>query len=89
MDLLANTLLETIDLMQIRLVGSDEVRGDFVMNLLFHLPATVFPIAFPTRDQLFLNLDLGIVSGHLLAKNLSANELMQTNPGAPESGGKS
>jgi hypothetical protein len=95
MDLLANTLLETIDLMQIRLVGSDEVRSDFLMNFLFHFPATVFPstqdgsTAFPTRDQLFLDFDLGAISGYVLAKNLSASEMSETTPGTPESGGKS
>ena len=94
-DLLANTVLETIDLMQVRLVGSDEVRGDFLLNLLFHLPATVFPFtqdgstAFPTRNQLFLNIDVGAVSGYVLANKLSASELSETSSGAPEIGGRS
>lgn len=95
MDLLANTLLETIDLMQVRLVGSDEVRSDFILNFFFHLPVTVFPFrqdgstAFPTRDQLFLDFDLGTISGYVLAKNLSASEMSETKPGTPETGGES
>lgn len=87
-NLLANTVLETIDLMQIRLVGSDEVRSDFIMNFFFHLPATVFPFTFPTRNQLFLDVDLGAVSGYVLANKLSLNELSAT-PGTPEVGGQS
>ena len=87
MDLLANTILETIDLMQIRLVGSDEVRGDFLLNFLFHLPATVFPFTFPTRNQLFLDFDLGAISGYVLANKLTVTELSETT-GTSDIGGK-
>lgn len=97
-DLLANTLLETIELMQIRLVGSDEVRSDFLLNLLFHFPITVFPPGkdggplFPTRNQLFHGFDLGAISGYVFANKLSAEDLSDTSPRStrtetPEIGG--
>jgi hypothetical protein len=85
-DLLANTLLETIELMQIRLVGSDEVRSDIILNWLFHFPATFFPPAkdgtplFPSRSQLFHGFDLGTLSGYVLANKLSSDELSKTAP---------
>jgi hypothetical protein len=83
-DLLANTLLETIELMQIRLVGSDEVRSDFLLNWLFHLPMTFFPPGkdgarlFPVREQLFHVFDVGTLSGYVLASKLSSTDLSGT-----------
>ena len=99
-DLLAHTLLETIELMQIRLVGSDEVRGDFLLNWLFHFPATSFSPAkdgsplFPSSDQLFHGFDLGTLPGYVLAHKLSHDDLSKTAPTstrreAPKIGGGS
>jgi hypothetical protein len=98
-DLLANTLLETIELMQIRVVGSDELRGDALLNWLFHLPALLFPPAkdgsplFPSRPQLFHGFDLGTLTGYVLASKLTAHDLSSTTPPstrseAPKIGGK-
>ena len=98
-DLLANTLLETIELMQIRVVGSDELRGDALLNWIFHLPVLLFPPAkdgsplFPSRPQLFHGFDLGALSGYVLASKLTADDLSQTSPTstrseAPKIGGK-
>ncbi|MCI0662166.1 MAG: carboxypeptidase-like regulatory domain-containing protein [Acidobacteria bacterium] len=98
-DLLANTLLETIELMQIRLAGSDEVRGDFLLNWLFHFPALLFPPTkdgasmFPSREQLFHGFDLGVLHGYVLASKLSPAEISRTSPTstrneAPKIGGQ-
>jgi hypothetical protein len=83
-ELLANTLLETIELMQIRLVGSDEVRSDFLLNWLFHLPMTFFPPGkdgarlFPVREQLFHVFDVGTLSGYVLSSKLTSTDLSGT-----------
>jgi hypothetical protein len=98
-ELLASTIFETIELMQIRIVGSDELRGDAHLNSLFHLPALLFPPAkdgsplFPSRPQLFHGFDLGALSGYVLASKLTAVDLSQTTPTSarsdtPKIGGK-
>ncbi|MCP4403230.1 MAG: hypothetical protein GY801_38720 [bacterium] len=79
-DLLANTLLETIELMQIRLVGSNEVISDRPLILRFPIPALLFPPAkdgkplFPSREELFRVPGIGTISEHTLASMIMKNK---------------
>ncbi len=81
-DLLANTILETIELMQIRVVGSDEVIGNQILGK--YLPALLFPPGkdgkplFPSREKLLLGFEIGDLPGYVLASRLSKVELSQT-----------
>jgi hypothetical protein len=78
-DLLANTLLETIELMQIRLVGSNEIISDHPLTSCFHIPALLFPAKdgkplFPSREKLFRVPGIGTISGYTLASTIMKNK---------------
>ena len=77
--LLANTLLETIELMQIRMVSSEAVH-----NYLVKLPALLFPPRksggplFPSRERLLHGFDIGAAGGYVMASQLSPTQLSKT-----------
>jgi hypothetical protein len=79
-DLLADTILETIELMQIRMVSSEQVRNQFINNL----PALLFPPGkdglplFPSRERLLSEFDLGDAPADVMASQLTADELSKT-----------
>ncbi|MCP5108260.1 MAG: hypothetical protein GY950_33045 [bacterium] len=78
-DLLANTLLETIELMQIRLVGSSEDISNHPLNSHFHIPALLFPAKggkplFPSREKLSRVPDFGAVSRYTLESKIMKNK---------------
>jgi hypothetical protein len=83
-DLLARTVLEVIELMQIRMVGSDDVMGNQLLGP--YLPALLFPPGpdgqplFPSRERLLHGFDVGALPGYVLASQLSATE--RSRPGA-------
>ena len=79
-DLLANTLLETIELMQIRLVGSNEDISNHPLISRFPIPALLFPPGkdgkprFPSREKLFRVPGIGTISGYTLASMVTKNK---------------
>lgn len=79
-DLLADTLLETIELMQIRMVGSDEFIGRNFLGV--YLPALLFPQGensqplFPSKEKLLFGFEIGKPFVHVLNSQLSKNELL-------------
>jgi hypothetical protein len=80
MALLANTLLETLELMQIRMVDSGEVTGDLVQwlpSLLFGPTKDGTPL-FPSKERFLHGFDIGSNSGYVLAGQLSQSELLKT-----------
>jgi hypothetical protein len=78
-DLLADTLLETIELMQIRLVGSNEFIGNNFLGI--YLPALLFPQGengqplFPSKEKLLFGFDIGKPFVYVLKNQLSTDEL--------------
>lgn len=80
MDLLANTLLETLELMQIRMVDSGEVTselGQWLPSLLFGPTKDGTPL-FPSKERFLHGFDIGSNSGYVLASQLSQSELLKT-----------
>jgi len=81
-ELLANTVLETIELMQIRMVGSDEVVGHPMLGKYF--PALLFPPGkdgkplFPSKEKLLHGFAIGDFPGYVLVNQLSKDESSKT-----------
>jgi hypothetical protein len=79
--ILANTLLETIELMQVRMVSSEVVK-----NYLIKLPALLFPPnksggpLFPSKERLLHDFDVGATGGYVLASQLSPKQLSNIRP---------
>ncbi len=92
--LLANTLLETIELMQVRMVNSIDVTshfGQLLPSLLFESTKDGKPL-FPSRERFNHDYDIGSHSGYVLASQLSKSELLKTETPTirnenPKSGG--
>ena len=79
-DLLANTLLETLELMQIRMVGSHEVGESVLVQVLPTLlfsPVDYKPL-FPSRDRLLFNGNLGANIGYILVDQLSRTQMSRS-----------
>ena len=78
-DLLADTLLETIELMKIRMVGSNEFIGSNFLGL--YLPALLFPPGedgkplFPSKEKLLFGFDIGKPFVYVLKDQLSNDEI--------------
>lgn len=79
MNLLANTLVETIELMQIRMVGSEECLGNHQLQK--YLPALLFapdgegkPL-FPSRNLPLYDFEIGDPFLYVPAIQISADEL--------------
>jgi len=79
MKLLANTILETIELLQARMVGSDEVIGS--NNLGRYFPALLFgpgpevkPL-FPSANRLLHPFNIGSPFHYVLASELKSEQL--------------
>jgi hypothetical protein len=81
-DLLANTLLETLELMQIRMVGShnvaDSVLGRLLPILLFS-PVDNKPL-FPSKERLLYPDGINPDVGYTLATHMSRATLSRTRP---------
>ena len=77
-DLLANTLLETIELFKVRMVGSDDIIGS---DLGRHLPALLFgpdsegKALFPSVPRFFFDFDIGSRYHYVPSEQLTASEL--------------
>jgi hypothetical protein len=85
LDLLADTLLETIELMQIRMVGSDELLGSTFLGK--YLPALLFPPGedghplFPSIIKLLYEFDSGSPFLYVPKNQLKAAEISKLATG--------
>ena len=80
MDLLANTILETLELMQIRMMDNSEGVGNlgqWLPTLLFGPNKDGSPL-FPSRERFLHDFDIGSNPGYVLTSQLSSAELLKT-----------